>query len=207
MVDGFCFFNFFVLQKLCLCVGEIVVDLFVGGGGVSEGFKQVLGIDFVFVYNYDELVIGMYVVNYLFIIYYCEDIWYVDLCVDVVGCFVGWFYVLFDCMYFSQVKGGQLCSMKMCVLFWVVLKWVGQLLCVDCDVGLNIVLCIFLMENVWQILIWGLLIVKCCKFIGCVLRMDGIVVVCGEYVLVEQQQLVFDKWYSGWIWWQFVVVL
>lgn len=166
MVDGFYVFNFFMLQCFWLCFGEIVVDLFVGGGGVLEGFKQVFGIDFVLVYNYDELVIGMYVVNYLLIQYYCEDIWYVDLCVDVVGCFIGWFYVLLDCMYFSQVKGGQLCSWKICVLLWVVLKWVGQLLCVDWLYGINIVLCIIFMENVWQILIWGLLVVKCCCKIG-----------------------------------------
>lgn len=45
MADGSLRFNFPLPQKSQLRPGEIIVDLFAGGGGASEGLKQALGID------------------------------------------------------------------------------------------------------------------------------------------------------------------
>ncbi|WP_312681315.1 hypothetical protein [Stenotrophomonas chelatiphaga] len=40
MADASCSFNFPAPQRSRLCPGEIVVDLFAGGGSGSEGLKQ-----------------------------------------------------------------------------------------------------------------------------------------------------------------------
>lgn len=55
MADGSRSFNFPAPQRSRLRPGEIVVDLFAGGGGASEGLKQALGIDPALAYNHDEL--------------------------------------------------------------------------------------------------------------------------------------------------------
>ena len=44
MADGSLRFNFPLPQRSKLRPGEIVVDLFAGGGGASEGLKQALGV-------------------------------------------------------------------------------------------------------------------------------------------------------------------
>lgn len=207
MADGSRSFNFPAPQKSRLRAGEIVVDLFAGGGGASEGLKQALGIDPALAYNHDELAIGMHAANHPLTIHHREDIWHADPRADVAGRPVGWFHASPDCTHFSQAKGGQPRSRKTRALSWVVLKWVGQLLRADRDAGTNTAPRILSMENVWQILTWGPLIAKRCKSTGRVLRMDGTVAARGERVPVEQQQLVPDKRHSGRTWRQFVAAL
>lgn len=207
MADGSRSFNFPAPQKSRLRAGEIVVDLFAGGGGASEGLKQALGIDPALAYNHDELAIGMHAANHPLTIHHREDIWHADPRADVAGRPVGWFHASPDCTHFSQAKGGQPRSRKTRALSWVVLKWVGQLLRADRAKGTNTAPRIISMENVWQILTWGPLIAKRCKATGRVLKMDGSVAACGERVPVELQQLVPDKRHSGRTWQQFVAAL
>ncbi len=64
MADGSLRFNFPLPQLSKLRPGEIVVDLFAGGGGASEGLKQALGIDPALAYNHDEQAIGMHAANH-----------------------------------------------------------------------------------------------------------------------------------------------
>ncbi|TGY32520.1 DNA cytosine methyltransferase [Stenotrophomonas maltophilia] len=207
MADGSRSFNFPAPQKSRLRAGEIVVDLFAGGGGASEGLKQALGIDPALAYNHDELAIGMHAANHPLTIHHREDIWHADPRVDVAGRPVGWFHASPDCTHFSQAKGGQPRSRKTRALSWVVLKWVGQLLRADRDTGTNTAPRILSMENVWQILTWGPLIAKRCKSTGRVLKMDGTVAARGERVPVEHQQLVPDRSRTGRTWRQFVAAL
>ncbi|MDV3469054.1 DNA cytosine methyltransferase [Stenotrophomonas sp. C3(2023)] len=207
MADGSRSFNFPLPQRSRLRPGEIVVDLFAGGGGASEGLKQALGIDPALAYNHDELAIGMHAANHPLTQHHREDIWHADPRVDVAGRSIGWFHASPDCTHFSQAKGGQPRSRKTRALSWVVLKWVGQLLRDDRLNGTNTAPRIISMENVWQILTWGPLVAKRCKVTGRVLRMDGTVAARGERVSVEQQQLVPDKRHSGRTWRQFVAAL
>ena len=181
--------------------GEIVVDLFAGGGGASEGLKQALGIDPALAYNHDELAIGMHAANHPLTIHHREDIWHADPRADVAGRAVGWFHASPDCTHFSQAKGGQPRSRKTRALSWVVLKWVGQLARTGNAPR------IISLENVWQILTWGPLIAKRCKATGRVLKMDGTVAARGEHVPVGNQQLVPDKRHTGRTWRQFVAAL
>ncbi|MGE8218586.1 MAG: DNA cytosine methyltransferase [Stenotrophomonas acidaminiphila] len=207
MADGSRSFNFPLPQRSRLRPGEIVVDLFAGGGGASEGLKQALGIDPALAYNHDELAIGMHAANHPLTIHHREDIWHADPRVDVAGRAVGWFHASPDCTHFSQAKGGQPRSRKTRALSWVVLKWVGQLLRADRLHGTSTAPRIISMENVWQILTWGPLVAKRCKSTGRVLKMDGTMAATGERVPVENQQLVPDKRRSGRTWRQFVGAL
>lgn len=207
MADGSRAFNFPMPQRSRLRPGEIVVDLFAGGGGASEGLKQALGIDPALAYNHDEMAIGMHAANHPLTQHHREDIWHADPCVDVAGRPIGWFHASPDCTHFSQAKGGQPRSRKTRALSWVVLKWVGQLLRADRLHGTNTAPRIISMENVWQILTWGPLVAKRCKTTGRVIKMDGTVAARGERVPVENQQLVPDKRHSGRTWQQFVAAL
>ncbi|QHG87973.1 DNA cytosine methyltransferase [Xanthomonas sp. NCPPB 1638] len=207
MADGSHSFNFPPPQVSCLRPGEIVVDLFAGGGGASEALKQALGVDPALAYNHDEWAIGMHAANHPLTIHHREDIWHADPRKDVAGRPIGWFHASPDCTHFSQAKGGQPRSHKTRALSWVALKWIGQLLRADLRDGTNTAPRILSLENVWQILTWGPLVAKRCKATGRVLKMDGTVAARGERVPVANQQLVPDKRHSGRTWRQFVAAL
>lgn len=207
MADGSHSFNFPAPQRSRLRPQEIVVDLFAGGGGASEGLKQALGIDPALAYNHDEQAIGMHAANHPLTQHHREDIWHADPRVDVAGRPIGWFHASPDCTHFSQAKGGQPRSRKTRALSWVVLKWIGMLQRADQLNGTNTAPRIFSMENVWQILTWGPLVAKRCKETGRVIKMDGTVAARGERVPLENQQLVPDKRRSGRTWRQFVAAL
>jgi DNA (cytosine-5)-methyltransferase 1 len=172
MADGSRSFNFPAPQRSRLRPGEIVVDLFAGGGGASEAIKQATGVDPHLAYNHDELAIGMHAANHPLTQHHREDIWHADPRVDVAGRPIGWFHASPDCTHFSQAKGGQPRSRKTRALSWVVLKWVGQLLRADRLHGTNTAPRIISMENVWQILTWGPLVAKRCKKTGRVVTLD-----------------------------------
>lgn len=229
MADGSRSFNFPLPQRSRLRAGEIVVDLFAGGGGASEALKQALGIDPALAYNHDELAIGMHAANHPLTSHHREDIWHADPRVDVAGRPIGWFHASPDCTHFSQAKGGQPRSRKTRALSWVVLKWVGQLRRADQLGSTNMQPRIISLENVWQILTWGPLVAKRCKQTGRVMTLDMIplndsvtgkpvmkrgkavmvarVAEPGERVPVQNQQLVPDKRHKGRTWRQFVTAL
>lgn len=202
MADGGNFsFNFPAPRQSMLRPGEIVVDLFAGGGGASEALKQALGIDPALAYNHDEWAIGMHAANHPLTTHHREDIWHADPVKDVAGRPVGWYHFSPDCTHFSQAKGGQPRSRKIRALGWVGVKWIGQL----SKVGLAPR--IVSMENVWQMLTWCQLVAKRDKTTGRVLKMDGTVAAKGERVPVENQQLVPDKKRIGQTWQRFIAVL
>lgn len=212
MADGSRTFNFPLPQRSALRPGEIVVDLFAGGGGASEGLKQALGIDPALAYNHDRDAIGMHAANHPLTAHHQEDIWHADPRADVAGRPVGWFHASPDCTHFSQAKGGQPRNGKIRSLSWVVLKWVGQLARVGCAPR------IISLENVREILAWGPLVAKRDKATGRVLTLDKVpdptsgrmvyrVAGHGERVPVERQQLVPDKPHAGRTWRQFVGAL
>lgn len=229
MADGSRSFNFPLPQRSRLRAGEIVVDLFAGGGGASEALKQALGQDPALAYNHDALAIGMHAANHPLTSHHREDIWHADPRVDVAGRAIGWFHASPDCTHFSQAKGGQPRSRKTRALSWVLIKWIGMLLRADLVNGTNTAPRIFSMENVWQILTWGPLVAKRCSKTGRVITLDLVQAIDertgkpvfrggkpvmtnriadkGERVPVERQALVPDKKRAGRTWRQFVATL
>jgi DNA (cytosine-5)-methyltransferase 1 len=184
-----------------LRAGEMVVDLFAGGGGASEALKQALGRDPDLAYNHDVLAVGMHAANHPFTQHKREDIWVADPRREVGLRPVGWFHASPDCTHFSQAKGGQPRSRATRSLSWVVLKWAGSLARTGNAPR------IISLENVEQILSWSPLVAKRCRTTGRVIKLDGTVAAKGEQVSVWQQALVPDKRHAGRTWQQFVSAL
>lgn len=181
--------------------GEIIVDLFAGGGGASEALKQALGRDPDLAYNHDELAVGMHAANHPFTLHKREDIWVADPRHEVGIRRVGWFHASPDCTHFSQAKGGQPRSRATRSLSWVVLKWAGSLARTGNAPR------IISLENVKQILHWGPLVAKRDKATGRVMKLDGTIAAPGEQVTVWNQALVPDNRHAGRTWHQFVDAL
>lgn len=186
--------------------GEIVVDLFAGGGGASTGIRMALGRDPDIAINHDALAIGMHAANHPFTQHLQEDIWHADPVREVGRRLVGWMHASPDCTHFSQAKGGQPRDRATRSLSWVILKWAGML-----AVNGNAPRIISL-ENVKQILKWGPLIAKRDKATGRVIRIgpDGKpigIAEPGERVPLREQWLIPDPAHAGRTWRAFVAEL
>lgn len=195
-------FNFpRTLPVSALRPGEIIVDLFAGGGGASEALKQALGRDPDIAINHDEWAIGMHAANHPLTKHMREDVWHADPVREVAGRQVGWFHASPDCTHFSQAKGGQPRSRATRSLSWVVLKWAGKL------ARMRRAPRIISLENVEQILKWGPLVAKRDKATGRVMKLDGTIAAKGERVPLDQQYLIPDPRHAGRTWRQFVAAL
>lgn len=181
--------------------GEIVVDLFAGGGGASVALEAALRRQVDIAINHDEFAVGMHAANHPLTRHLREDVWVADPLELAAGRAVGWLHASPDCTHFSQARGGQPRSRKVRALSWVVVKWVGRLH------AAGLAPRYISLENVEQILTWGPLVAKRDKATGRVLKMDGSVAARGERVPVELQQLVPDKRHAGRTWDQFVAIL
>lgn len=181
--------------------GEIVVDLFAGGGGASEALRQALGRDPDIAINHDSDAIGMHAANHPFTKHHCEDIWHADPVAEVSGRRVGWLHASPDCTHHSQAKGGQPRDRATRSLSWVVLKWAGSLH------RAGVAPRILSLENVRQILQWGPLVAKRDPKTGRVMKRSATgweVAAPGERVPVRDQWLVPDKRRQGKTWRAFV---
>jgi DNA (cytosine-5)-methyltransferase 1 len=181
--------------------GEIVVDLFAGGGGASVALEQALQRAVDIAINHDEFAVGMHAANHPLTRHMREDVWVADPREIAGGRVVGWLHASPDCTHFSQARGGQPRSRKTRSLSWVVVKWAGRLH--KAGLGPRYIS----LENVEQILTWGPLIAKRDKATGRVLKMDGSVAASGEQVPVGNQQLIPDKKRAGRTWDRFVAIL
>lgn len=181
--------------------GEIVVDLFAGGGGASVALEAALQRPVDIAINHDEFAVGMHAANHPLTKHMREDVWVADPREIAGGRAVGWLHASPDCTHFSQARGGQPRSRKTRSLSWVVVKWAGRLH--KAGLGPRYIS----LENVEQILTWGPLVAKRDKATGRVLKMDGSVAAPGEQVPVGNQQLVPDKRHAGRTWDQFVAIL
>ncbi len=176
--------------------GEIVVDLFAGGGGASVALEQALGRPVDVAINHNPWAISLHAANHPFTRHLTEDVWHADPQREVGGRRVGWLHASPDCTHFSQAKGGQPRDRATRSLSWVVVRWAGQ-------VRPRIIS----LENVHQILKWGPLVAKRDKATGRVLKLDGAVAAPGERVPAREQFLVPDKRHEGRTWRQFVAAL
>ena len=186
--------------------GEIVVDLFAGGGGASTGIRMALGRDPDIAINHDPLAIGMHAANHPFTQHLQEDIWHADPVREVGRRLVGWMHASPDCTHFSQAKGGQPRDRATRSLSWVILKWAGKLRRVGRAPR------VISMENVKQILQWGPLIAKRDLPTGRVIKLGPDGKPCGiamqsERVPLREQWLIPDPKHAGRTWNAFVAAL
>lgn len=86
---------------------EIVVDLFAGGGGASEGIYQALGIHPHAAANHNPQAVSMHKVNHPDTVHYVEDVWNITPSRMTKGRPVGLLWASPDCTHFSKAKGGS----------------------------------------------------------------------------------------------------
>lgn len=184
-----------------LRAGEIVVDLFAGGGGASKALETALARAVDVAINHNPWAIGMHAANHPYTKHLCEDVWQADPVKEAAGRPVGWLHASPDCTHFSQAKGGQPRDRATRSLAWVIPKWAGSLKRAGKPPR------IISMENVMQMLKWGPLVAKRDKATGRVVKLDGTVADKGERVPLQQQFLIPDKRREGQTWRQFIGVM
>lgn len=160
--------------------GELIVDLFAGGGGASLGLERALGRSPDIAINHDPAAIKMHAANHPATQHRCESIYDVDPTQATNGQPVGVLWASPDCRHFSKAKGGAPVSKAVRGLAWMIPKWAGRL---------SRRPRIIFMENVEEFRGWGPLVAKRDKTTGRVLKIDKSVAAVGEQVPIDQQQL------------------
>ena len=103
--------------------GELVVDLFAGGGGASTGIEQAIGRAVDIAINHDPEAIALHQANHPQTSHYVSDVFEVDPVRVTEGRPVGLLWASPDCKHFSKAKGGKPVSTKIRSLAWAVVKW------------------------------------------------------------------------------------
>lgn len=107
---------------------EIIVDLFAGGGGASEGTRLATGRDPDYAINHDREALAMHIANHPRTKHYCEDVFDVDPRKICAGRRIGYAWFSPDCTYFSKARGAKPFrdrnrARRRRGLAWVVVKW------------------------------------------------------------------------------------
>lgn len=123
---------------------KLIIDLFAGGGGVSVGLKQALGVDPDVAVNHDATAIAMHATNFPNTKHFKEDIWGVDPLKATEGKSVLLLHASPDCTHFSRAKGKTPLKKNIRGLAWVVLRWAAK-------TRPNIIT----LENVPEFVTWG----------------------------------------------------
>lgn len=85
---------------------EIIVDLFAGGGGASEGIRMALGRDPEAAVNHNPKAVAMHKANHPDTEHFTEDVWNISPSWVTQGRPVGLLWASPDCTHFSKAKGG-----------------------------------------------------------------------------------------------------
>jgi len=105
----------------------LIVDLFAGGGGASEGIRMALGRDPDIAINHDPVAVAMHKANHPTTIHHTQDVWAVPPCWATQGRPVDLLWASPDCTHFSKAKGAAPTrDEKRRDLAWVVEKWARE---------------------------------------------------------------------------------
>lgn len=109
--------------------GEIVVDLFAGGGGASEGIAAAIGRDPHIAINHSRAAVAMHTINHPQSQHFCADVFEVEPRKAARGRKIGALWLSPDCTFHSRAKGGKPIDRKgkkVRSLAWVALRWIDQ---------------------------------------------------------------------------------
>ena len=101
----------------------VVVDLFCGGGGASEGIRRATGACPDVAINHNEHAIAMHAANHPRTIHAQEDVWAVVPRWEARGRAVDILWASPQCTHFSRARGGVPCSDQQRSQAWVVVEW------------------------------------------------------------------------------------
>jgi DNA (cytosine-5)-methyltransferase 1 len=124
--------------------GELIVDLFAGGGGASLGLEMALGRSPDIAINHDPHAVQMHAQNHPATHHRCESIYTVDPVAAVEGQPVGVLWASPDCRHFSKAKGSAPVSKAVRGLAWMILRWAAR-------TSPRVIF----MENVEEFVTWG----------------------------------------------------
>lgn len=123
---------------------EIVIDLFCGGGGASEGIRQALGHGPDAAVNHKRDAIAMHAINHPETVHYVSDVRTVDPFELAAGRPVGLLWASPDCTFFSKARGSTPVRKDIRDLPWVVVKFAQ-----------TVQPRVIALENVEEIVDWG----------------------------------------------------
>lgn len=124
---------------------EIVVDLFAGGGGASEGIRWALGCDPDVAVNHDAVAVAVHEINHAGTWHLRQDIWDVHPRWAAKRRPVGLLWASPDCRHHSKAKGAAPTrDRKVRSLAWVLEKWI-----------LGVRPRVIILENVEEFQCWG----------------------------------------------------
>lgn len=124
--------------------GELIVDLFAGGGGASLGLERALGRSPDLAINHDPHAVQMHALNHPATEHRCESIYDVDPVTATKGQPVGVLWASPDCRHFSKAKGSAPVSKAVRGLAWMILRWAAR-------TSPRVIF----MENVEEFVTWG----------------------------------------------------
>ena len=124
--------------------GPIVVDLFAGGGGASEGIRQALGVGPAVAINHCRHAIQMHAANHPETEHYTESVFDVAPLAAARGRAVDLLWASPSCTHFSRARGGTPVSEQLRSHGWIVVDWAR-------DVRPRVIVC----ENVEEWRTWG----------------------------------------------------
>ena len=122
----------------------LIVDLFCGGGGASEGIRDALGRDPDVAINHNPEAIALHTANHPGTYHFNCNVWDVDPINVSKNQKVGLLWASPDCKHFSRAKGDKPLDQNIRSLAWVVVDWAEQ---TRPDV--------IIMENVVEFQTWG----------------------------------------------------
>ncbi|MCE9618459.1 MAG: DNA cytosine methyltransferase [Planctomycetes bacterium] len=109
---------------------DLIIDLFAGGGGTSEGIRAALGRDPDLAVNHDAEAIALHKANHPGTMHLCEDIRKVDIgdaLANFPGRRVGILWASPDCKHHSKAAGGRPKDKNIRGLAWEVLRWAAAI--------------------------------------------------------------------------------
>lgn len=131
-------------QLILPMAGELLVDLFCGGGGASTGIEMALGRYVDVAVNHDPQAVSLHEANHPQTRHYRSDVFEVDPLEVTQGMPVGLLWASPDCKHFSKAKGGKPVSKKIRSLANVVIEWAAA-----------VAPRVIMLENVEEFQDWG----------------------------------------------------